>query len=94
MIITKCDRCRKVMETPAYALGMFPMIFPNANPKQNIPKYMIIRCEPNEGRDTLNLCPECERDFDVFLDNPPGIRNNEDEPKYRELKYNSQLLQK
>lgn len=79
MIITKCDRCRKVMETPAYALGMFPMIFPNANEKQCIPKYMIIRCEPNEGRDTLNLCPECEHDFDVFLDNPPKKELNYDQ---------------
>lgn len=82
------------METPAYALGMFPMIFPNVNEKQYIPKYMIIRCEPNEGRDTLNLCPECKKDFDAFLDNPPRIRNNEDEPEYREFQYNSQLLQR
>lgn len=67
MIITKCDRCRKVMDTPAYALGMFPMMFPNANQKQNIPKYMIIRYEPNEGHDNLNLCQECEKDFDTFL---------------------------
>jgi hypothetical protein len=74
MIITKCDRCGKVMDTPTYARGMFPMIFPNANEKQYIPKYMIIRCEPNEGRDTLNLCPECEHDFDAFLDNPPKKR--------------------
>ena len=35
MIITKCDRCRKVIDTPAYALGMFPMIFPNANEKHS-----------------------------------------------------------
>lgn len=80
MIITKCDRCRKVMETPAYAAGMFPLMFPNANKKQYIPKYMIIRSEPNDGQDSINLCPECEKDLDVFLDNPPGVRELKHDP--------------
>lgn len=87
MIITKCDRCRKVMETPAYALGMFPMIFPNANKKQYIPKYMIIHCEPNEGHDTINLCPECEHDLDAFLDNPPGVRELKHDPMLWEAEH-------
>lgn len=79
MIVTKCDRCRKVMETPAYAQMMLPFIIPNTEVKKPvIPKYMIIRCEPNEGQDNLNLCPDCEKDFDAFLDNPP----NSDEPSY------------
>lgn len=72
MIVTKCDRCRKVMDNPVYAQLPFPLILPNSENKPvSIPKYLIIRCEPNEGRDTLNLCPECEKDFDAFLDNPP-----------------------
>lgn len=72
MIVTKCDRCRKVMETPAYAQMFLPFIAPNTEVKKPvIPKYLIIRYEPNEGQDNLNLCPDCERDLDAFLDNPP-----------------------
>ena len=69
MIITKCDRCRKVMETPAYAQAMFPLMFSNMNQNRFVPKYIIIRSEPNDGQDSINLCPECEHDLDVFLDN-------------------------
>jgi len=67
MIITKCDRCHNEMETPAYAKMMFPLIFPSPNKPQNIPKYMIIRSEPNEGQDNLNLCPDCESKLTRFL---------------------------
>ena len=62
MIMLKCDRCGKVSQIKTPNFFPFPTSKENGDFEQS-PRYLIMKDYAQ-----INLCSECEKNLDEFLD--------------------------